>query len=82
MSNPGTKLIERWWGATVTVVRYRWPVLVLFLALCLPVDVSGLGRVSRVLIGVCLVVGFAVSLVVADCRRARAASEGHGGAEI
>ena len=75
MRHRARQVIKHEWRLGMGLVKYRWPVLVLFGALCLPVDVSGFGRVSRVLIGACLVVGFMASLILAECRRVGAASE-------
>ena len=83
MRAPVREVMKHLWAAAVWVVKYRWPVPVLFGALWWLVDVSALDLVSRVLIGTCLVVGFGVSLILAESSRVRAASEqeGHGGVE-
>lgn len=66
MMAPG-KVMKRWWGTVVRVGQYEWPVLVLFGVLCLPVDVSAFSPVSRLLIGVCLLVGFVASVILIVC---------------
>ena len=75
MKSRARQVIKQGGRLGMGVVKYRWPVLVLFGALCLPVDVSVFGPVSRVLIGAGLVVGFMASLILVECWRVGAAPE-------